>query len=229
MAEQTYVGPRDPNDDRANDIHPNQTSGGAFIAIAIASIALILGFIGIWLGNSADSHADVVEEKVGELGKTQLAYAKQVGDMFDTVAVKLARQATEIDLLEVAVTKLNSKAEQSMVDKLAKEIRDGKANKWEVEELASQILNKADKATVRRLARRVGKFDTRLKKVEELVLPAPEAPVPAPADKPVPPLAAKEAPKVPSAAPASVPQPLGAGPGGRPEVPVKPVNIPPAK
>lgn len=204
--ERTYTGPRGPNDN-VNDPPLNQpASGASVLAIVGAVLAVILAFVAMWMANSADNHAGSVENKVTELRKDHDEFAKATIKKVNAIQVELARDATEITLLNAAVAKLQSKAEQSVVDQLSSELK-GKASKASVQDLAAELLNKADARTVRKLSRRLDKYSTRLTVVEDIVLPkpAPEEPAPAPA-----------APPPPAASPAAAPM---LGPGGRPETP----------
>lgn len=149
----------------------NSNTGLTYFAVCLAVVAALLGVGGLWSASSADGHAKTVDARVDKVVVGHNEFAKATGERFNTVSVALAAQATSIVVLNNAVAKLQTKAEQSVLEKVAKELRDGKADKWIVSDLASQLLKKADAKTVRLLSRRMNRFDTRLVAVEDLVLP----------------------------------------------------------
>lgn len=225
MTENTYTGPAIENEGRSTS-----TPGGVYVAVGVALIALIVGFIGIWVGSSADTKADGVNNRVTKLqNESTESWAKQL-KWNDKTSIQLAAQATQIDLLEVDVAKLASKAEQKIVDRLIEEMKD-KASVTRVRDLASDMLNKADKDAVNRIVRKVNKMNSRLIAVEGIVLPKP---APAPAAPPPPPVAPPEVRRqatLPAGEAIKAEQARidaqRAVPVGRPEAPA--VKLPPAK
>jgi hypothetical protein len=198
----TYVGPAIDSEGRPSTTTP----GGVYVAIGVAILAVVLAFVGIWVGTSADSKAETTNARVTKLqDETTAAWQKQF-KWNDATAAELAAQSTRTDELEVAVDKLQTKAEQKLVDQLILEMKD-KESVTRVNELASGLLLKADKKSVDRIVRRMGGMTKRVNNLVELnklieVAPvAAPAPAPAPADPVSPPPA--EAPKVPAAPPAA--------------------------
>lgn len=218
MADNTFTGPRGPQDSvpDSDPIKP-PTSGGTFLAIGMGLLAIILASIGIWSAANADNHSLQVDGRVTSLAGEVSTNQKAQGKWNKWAEGELAREVTEVTLLNDAVAKLQTKAEQSVLDKLAEEMKGAdKATNRRVTILASDLLTKADDKTVRRLSRRIGKFNTRLVAVENIVLPPKplvpfvKEPVPAPAAVPVPvkiPVAAP--PAAPSSKP-SAPTPVAA-------------------
>lgn len=215
--DQTYVGPRGPGDADPQQAFFGGSSnkpGGSKAALIVAIIATVLSVIGIWMAANADSHADAVGGGLAKLAARHEAFAKETVSKVNAMQVQLSAEATAITVLNDAVAKLQSKAEQSVVDQLNAELKT-KASRADVRDLADQLLNKADARTVRRLSRRMSRFDGRLKKVEDLVLPPPP-----PVDQPPPPQPAASTP--PAAAPLLPPG--NPHPGGKVEAPAKPVT-----
>ncbi len=169
----TYVGPRHPDLDRMPELSPEAKApvhGLVYAAIAFAVLALIVGFSGIWIGSVADSKAETVDGRVTTLNKAHDALAKKVTDEHDWTVAQLALKATATDV-ETAIETLNTKADQSVVEKLTAEMAD-KANSADFKKLAGDLLLKADKKVVARLVRRVNSIDGRLK-----ILESPNVPV----------------------------------------------------
>ncbi len=171
-----------------------------YAALITAILAAILAVVGIVLANSADDHAGAVDKKVVALDKKSAEFAKVTIDKLNAHSVELSADATAISVLNDKVEKLESK---SVVAALAKELREGKASKTSVDILREEVLLKADAKTVKRLARRLNGFNTRLTTIEGIVLPKDEPKVEA---KPV-----EQKPEVkPVPTPAPTPQPLPA-------------------
>ena len=209
----TYTGPVIENENRSSS-----TPGGVFLAVGLAVLAIVIAFVGIWIGNSADGKAVAVNVRVTKLQtESNESWAKQL-KWNEKAAAELAAQSTRTDDLEFAVNKLQTKAEQKLVDQLVLEMKD-KASNTRVEELASNLLNKADKKAVDRIVRRMGGMTKRVDNIVNLnklievapVAPAAPPPPPAPAAKVVAPVAQPHA-------VVSVP---ATGPSGRPETPAR--------
>lgn len=149
----------------------NSNTGLTYFAVCLGLVAILLGGGGLLSASSADNHAKAVDVRVDKAVATQSAFAKATDKRFETVAVALAAQATAIAVLDDAVVKLATKAEQSIVDQLAKELREGKADKWVVQDIAGQLFKKADAKTVRLLSRRMGKLNDRVVKMEDILFP----------------------------------------------------------
>ncbi len=149
-----------------------------YAALIIAILAVIVAIVGIVLANSADDHAGAVGGKLVALDKKHGEFVEETVRVVKNIRVELSADATAIADLGKAVDKLESK---SVVADLAKELREGKASKVSLEILRNEVLDKADAKTVRRLAKRMGKFDSRINNIVELnklveVAPAPAAP-----------------------------------------------------
>lgn len=173
----TYVGPVIENDGGRS----SSTHGGVYVAIGLAVLAIAIAFGGIWIGNSADNKAVAVDNRVTKLkAESDAAWKVQVKWNKETEA-DLAYAATRTDLLEAAVDKLKTKAEQKLVDQLVEEMK-GKASNDRVTELASELMNKADKDAVKRIVRQVRKMDKRVDNIVNLNKLIEVAPV-APADE----------------------------------------------
>jgi len=147
-----------------------------FAAIILAALAMVLAVLSWSSASSAGNFAQAVATDVSGLAKSQAETAVVNNDRFQQVAVRLANQATQLTLMGEAMVKLESK---SVVAQLADELRKGKASKAEVSSISSQLFDKADKSTVKLLARRIGRFDKRISNIVELnklVEVAPDAP-----------------------------------------------------
>lgn len=219
--EHTYTGSAIENEDRPN----SSTPGGVYIAIGCAILAIVLAFVGIWIGSSAGTKAETVDGRVTKLqAEATEAWKKQL-KWNDATAAELAAQSTRTDLLEVAVGKLQTKAEQKLVDQIILEMKD-KSSVARVQQLASDLLLKADKKAVDRIVRKVNKMNSRLIAVEGIVLPKP-----APAAPPPPPVAPPEVRRATLPASQAIPAEQAridaqrAVPVGRPEAPA--VKLPP--
>lgn len=174
------------------------------VIIAVV-IALALGAFGIKKGYDADDHAVKIDSTVAKHWKAQGELKTDLKKEHDWAVVELAKKATATDV-DLAIAKLEvDKANESVVDKLAAELKN-KASSQSVRDIAADLLDKADTRTVRRLARRVNKMNDRLVVVEGIVLPKP-APV-----VQTPPLAVKPAPVVLTPPPAVKPAPVVATP-----------------
>ena len=136
-----------------------------FAAIILAALAMILAVLAWMSASSVENFAQAVATDVSGLAKSQAETAVVNNDRFQQVAVRLANQATQLTLMGEAMVKLESK---SVVAQLADELRKGKASKAEVSSISSQLFDKADKKSVDRLARRIGRFDKRINNLVEL-------------------------------------------------------------
>lgn len=151
----------------------SSNTGLTYFAVSLAFIAALLGGGGVLSAISADNHAKTVDARVDSVVTKHGAFVNDISERFKTVSVALAEQATSIVVLDNAVAKLQTKAEQSVVDRLADELRTNKASRSEVRDIASQLLAKADAKTVKALSSRMGKLDGRVVKLEGVVFPKP--------------------------------------------------------
>lgn len=176
--EHTYTGPAIENEDRPN----SSTPGGVYIAIGVAIVALVIAFVGVWIGSSAESQAKSVDGRVTKLQTESDAAWKVQTKWNKETEADLALAATRTDLLDVAVGKLQTKAEQKLVDQIMLEMKD-KSSVARVQQLASDLLLKADKKSVDRIVRRVRNMDKRVENIvslNKLIEVAPVAPPAAP-------------------------------------------------
>jgi len=131
-----------------------------YAGIVLAILAILLAFVGIYMAYSVGNDTILLAESTGKAFKA-------VKTDFEHIHIKLSTNTTTIADLSKAVGKLESK---SVVESLAKELREGKASKTSVDILRYEVLLKADAKTVKRLARRLNGFNTRLTTIEGIPL-----------------------------------------------------------
>ncbi len=190
MTENTYTGPNIDSEKKFFGAGAPM-SGGLFVAIGLAVVAVVLAIVGINMANNADTHATSIEKSVSKLGDAHDALAKYVHEEHDWVVARLATKATATTVDE-AIATLTAKADKSVVDKLTEELKT-KASSSTVTRLASDLLMKADAQAVKRIARRVQKMDTRVNNLVDLNKLIEVAPAAPPAAKPPLPAAAPAA------------------------------------
>lgn len=172
--EKTYTGAEDSFFNGGSKSSLAMIVGSAALVVGI--LAMVVALVG-WSSTTALN--DTITETNGAVAAAKMnaeAFASATVRKINSVEVRLAADATRLTVIETKIVNLESK---SVVADLAKELREGKASKYSVDVLRNEILDKADAKTVRRLARRMGKFDTRISNIVELnklVEVAPAAP-----------------------------------------------------
>lgn len=219
VAEKTYTGPN-PEDEFFGG---KKLSLEIFIgaaALVVAVLAMVVGIV-VWSRTtSLGESLAVTTDNLAKESSSNVSFEKDVLKNFGLFQVRLAADATRLTILDGKVEKLESK---SVVADLAKELREGKASKVSLEILRNEVLDKADAKTVKRLARRMGKFDTRISNIVELNKLVEVAPAAPPEVRKATLPASQAIPAERARLEASVPP---TGPGGQKEAPAAPIKSP---